>query len=1234
MKCTVLLSLCVLFAVAQAQDFGYHMADGSAAARPSVQANSGFGYQAYLDSKTKNLGQGDKANAQTQSYARDGGVYDKWLKEQEQKKNSMRFASIASEATSQMEVDGEDDSSKAPESSGPAESPKQAATSEGSVPTGATGTSTGTSTGGATGEMDPIAQAEEHVAKAAKHKAVAASIVEEHKDKIKDAFVKMHASAKDAHEAGGEADGVVGHMQATSDAAAEAKRLRAELAAKTKALDQATKAHKQALRVLALLRMQKQAQGNWTECEAKAKAHHEECKNLAKEGKKCPPLPPCGQKKEAEVEVEEGKNATIKEAPVAPEPKLSPRKQILKDLGERMLKMALPLSERRTVSQLEQKYLLAKSQRESMQSKVDKLELELEEIRNRTNPANSESGASGAEGEGADEGPSGKMLAYVRSEINNLASTMGKLQTKVITLANKKTKGFNKLKREKKKKEDEDDTPKPPAPAGNDPNADASGPAGADAAKDAKSADKQSPSGLQFKPVTVADVHNPGPLAATKSGKVVPAVVDQDPTQHENEFQKKLKKDCGCKSQAQADAEEKKSCDCQGADAGTNEQNAGAGDGHAGDGPYTLGKKVYPHEPIDPTSPGKRSVADQVYEALGGDKVMRAAAAGDSSVVEGQDPKKLKTTVGFGESEDSASGAAEAERNDQLEKSKEQVREEDARTMRFKSKVPVVTAGDVDESVTHTDAKGAKHKFHNMGPLEEEVARHELHAETLHNRAEEMRLKWMEGRKVLEALQRQEEEASEQEKQAAKAVDEKIKAGKSNEATEINDMGKLKAAKTALAAKPNDETLKAIVKRLAAAIEARKMVGKRDDEDKHEEQVEEQKKLSELYGRKDQVQKQLAKVTELKETFMHLNKAAQQAAQDAAEKRAKYKIKHTINDLVERQDQITGKKVDEKADAAAKAGKKGKHDDEPSEVQKELMKVGTTFSDAVAHRVGGAAGIPTPMKAPQLVSKEQMGAAVGAVVGAERGAHIGALKGSGEAALTMSRAGTSLLEIQSRSKAKASSYADDMAKKALEVAKMEQETAHRAFEGMPSEDLKLNSKSREALQEAQADAESIPETSLIDSSVKVNLNQQSLLRTSMSSSEAATSAIKKAELLRSNANRVWGSTPTAASAPRTIRHSSNVLFQNLPAVNSVADPLFLETADWLKKQKLPVAISTQMQQIPQLQQQQQPQQVSLGNSFLRGSTPPSANSQFMMASPEAIKERMHSLSEPLPDLNA
>merc|ERR1712178_369089 len=110
-------------------------------------------------------------------------------------------------------------------------------------------------------------------------------------------------------------------------------------------------------------------------------------------------------------------------------------------------------------------------------------------------------------------------------------------------------------------------------------------------------------------------------------------------------------------------------------------------------------------------------------------------------------------------------------------------------------------------------------------------------------------------------------------------------------------------------------------------IEARKMVGKRDDEDKHEEQDEEQKKLSELYGRKDQVQKQLAKVTELKQSFTQLNKAAQ----EAAEIRAKYKIKHTINDLVERQDQITGKKIDEKAEKAAKDGKK---DDQPSEVQK------------------------------------------------------------------------------------------------------------------------------------------------------------------------------------------------------------------------------------------------------------------------------------------------------------
>merc|ERR1711871_1525523 len=113
--------------------------------------------------------------------------------------------------------------------------------------------------------------------------------------------------------------------------------------------------------------------------------------------------------------------------------------------------------------------------------------------------------------------------------------------------------------------------------------------------------------------------------------------------------------------------------------------------------------------------------------------------------------------------------------------------------------------GEADgRSVTHRDAKGAKHKFHNMGPLEEQVARHELQAATLHNRAEEARLKWMEGRKVLEVLQRQEEEAEEHERQTAHAVDEKA-----NEATETNDLGKLNAAKKALERKPEDETLKA-----------------------------------------------------------------------------------------------------------------------------------------------------------------------------------------------------------------------------------------------------------------------------------------------------------------------------------------------------------------------------------------------------------------------------------------
>merc|ERR1711871_1570467 len=252
-----------------------------------------------------------------------------------------------------------------------------------------------------------------------------------------------------------------------------------------------------------------------------------------------------------------------------------------------------------------------------------------------------------------------------------------------------------------------------------------------------------------------------------------------------------------------------------------------------------------------------------------------------------------------------------------------------------------------------------------------------------------------------------------------------------------------------------------------------------------------------------------------------------------------------------------------------------------------------------------------------------MGAAVGAAVGAQRGAHIGAVKGSGEAALEMSKAGTSLLEVGSTNNA--DKFAEEMAKKALEVAKNEQDIAHRAFEGMPQGELRLNSKSQAALQAAEEDAESIPETSLIDSTMKVNTNQQNLLQSSLSSARAANAAIQRAQLLRSHANRIWSSTPTAQASPNTIRRNNNdnanMLFQNLPSVNKVADPLFMETSNWLKTQKLPEGI-----QVPSMQQQQLQQPSFVGTNSFRGMAQPIVNSQQQssLTSVEGLKERMHS----------
>merc|ERR1711968_205904 len=147
--------------------------------------------------------------------------------------------------------------------------------------------------------------------------------------------------------------------------------------------------------------------------------------------------------------------------------------------------------------------------------------------------------------------------------------------------------------------------------------------------------------------------------------------------------------------------------------------------------------------------------------------------------------------------------------------------------------------------------------------------------------------------------------------------------------------------------------------------------------------------------------------------------------------------------------------------------------------------------------------------------------------------------------------------------------------------------------------------------------------------MKETLNQKNLLQTSLSSAKAATAALKRAQLLRSHANKIWTRTPTAAASPSTIRrnnNNANVLFQSLPPVDRVADPLFMETSHWLKSQKLPADIQIQQQQ-PQLQQP-----LTGRISSLRGIAAPIVNSQQQsFTSAEALKEGMRSLSAPLPD---
>merc|ERR1711871_650759 len=503
---------------------------------------------------------------------------------------------------------------------------------------------------------------------------------------------------------------------------------------------------------------------------------------------------------------------------------------------------------------------------------------------------------------------------------------------------------------------------------------------------------------------------------------------------------------------------------------------------------------------------------------------------------------------------------------------------------------------------------------------EELVARFELLAESTHNRAEEARLKWMEARQLAAVLEKQLENSKQEEADQAKIVDEKIQMKKTNAAAVVNDHGKLYAARKALAAKPDDLTLKAIVQRLEAAEVARGTIEKHDEEDQASAQKEEQKTLAQVHGREDQLAEQKKKVEALKVQFGVWNKKAQQAAQDAAEARAKYKIKHTIKDLVEREKVQNIEKESGKGNSVDKK-------DEPSAVQKELMKIGTTFSDAVNWRVGGSAGIPVPMHAPQTVTKEQMGAAVGAAIGAQRGAEIGAVKGAGDAALTMSNAGTSFLQMGAKK-----TFGEEMADKALAIAREEQEAAHRAFVG---EDVNPPTwKERVSIADAKEDAESneMPRFRAL-SETYANQNAHGLLRASVASEINSNKALRRYEVLRHHAQRLWSSTNAAKDAPSSLKESSkaisaesdraakNVLFRGMPHIDAVQDPLFTETASWLKSQKLP----NDMQQPSQLP-------VAPMKQILPGL--PRFQGMATLADRSYASEAMKvDLDSPLPDLN-
>jgi hypothetical protein len=926
--------------------------------------NNGFGYNSYFHAHhnvpADRVAAQTKVNAKLSDphfWAKDGGAYDTWKSQQMQTHTAaleaLRFQQQRVELVEEPEAAEKDATTSTEPEEPAADGEAGAATSDGAAAAAAAA-----ETGPAEDEL--IAAAQERVSTAATHAGVIHTDVVGTTMAIKDTLKESSSHVGEAHEQGPAGEDILEHLKAAESSARQVNHLREVKKKKERADVDAKAALEKAQDALAALKEQRRVAGEMRNEETAKQAQHEKDKVDAAT------WPPVAAESTDESDVngsESGDESGSESNDVATEPTLSKRQKMFKELGERLLRLAMPSEKRKSLVEHLDENLKSMTtelnttsvERTMLAKRVEALEKEKveEEAKKRGDAADKET-----------KMQPGAQLQWIEQELTTASKAlekMGPIAQKIAQEAAKKKTAAGAGDEEESSLMEEHESPEIVKTI----------------AKDANVVDENDDSAV--KPKTVASLSHAsgeGEKEEEEDEMTYATVVKDDPNENENE----------------------------------NENNSGEEGDNQDDAADSSGMVPEPVLPTDPTSPGQTSVADQVYNALGGAETFDAA----EKKVHGSDknPQSLNTEP----REDATTSTTTTEVNDN--KPSFPLAAETSKEVGKKKNIVEAareTFDDKDGALPKLSTTTSPERF---GEEEEAVARLEIVGAKKDAEVATARVKYAQQRHLESSQQEQLKTAIKMSAAQDRQVDVKKKYLAKAKDEELVSITRMEAAEKSLTKDPQNNVQKSVLGRLKEATEARKVVVQGREQDVNDE-IKSSKDHRELVEQiRQSIRAEEAKEDELRKARDQQVKQQQTIAEQVADAQAKYGLRHDVQKLIQSSTSALPNGSGEESGSGRRSGNGTPGGNADGAVAKELAKEGKTFTDAAEWRLElvrtGKAG---PIHIPTKTTKEERNSAVGAYVGSQRGASLGATHDITAAAAAMKTAGVEqypvLLEIKS-----------------------------------------------------------------------------------------------------------------------------------------------------------------------------------------------------------------------------